>query len=248
MTFLPVEQFEDRLFLRGIERQIAGGRVLEEVVEQAVAGRIPLHVVQEIDSVAETDISRSCTAKRSGHGNWPARPRMSVMSDLVVVVTGASTGIGAALAEQLATRGRIGRARRPAGGRPERDGGTLRRRTRCPIVADMTVRADVRRARCRTTMARFGHIDVWVNNVGQGITRMPTELTDEDIDDMIRVNVKSRAVRHAGGAPALQGARTRARHQRVLDARPHAVRGVPVGLQRREALSQRADRQLPRAK
>jgi short-subunit dehydrogenase len=30
-----------------------------------------------------------------------------------------------------------------------------------------------------------------VNNVGQGITRLPSELTDEDIDDMMRVNVKS---------------------------------------------------------
>jgi len=58
------------------------------------------------------------------------------------------------------------------------------------IVADMTVRADVRRT-VSDTLGRYGHIDVWVNNVGQGITRMPTELTDEDIDDMIRVNVKS---------------------------------------------------------
>ena len=54
----------------------------------------------------------------------------------------------------------------------------------------MTVRREVQRT-VTDAIARFGHIDVWVNNVGQGITRMPTALSDEDIDDMIRVNVKS---------------------------------------------------------
>jgi len=41
------------------------------------------------------------------------------------------------------------------------------------------------------SLKRFGRIDVWVNNVGQGITRRPSELTDQDIDDMMSVNVKS---------------------------------------------------------
>lgn len=40
-------------------------------------------------------------------------------------------------------------------------------------------------------LARFGRIDVWVNNVGQGITRVPSELTDDDIDHIMRVNVRS---------------------------------------------------------
>jgi len=111
------------------------------------------------------------------------------MADLVVVVTGASTGIGAALAEQLSRQGAsvaiVARRADALNEMAERCGGTV-----LPIVADMTVRADVRRT-VSDTVARFGHIDVWVNNVGQGITRMPSELTDEDIDDMIRVNVKS---------------------------------------------------------
>jgi short-subunit dehydrogenase len=34
-------------------------------------------------------------------------------------------------------------------------------------------------------------VDVWVNNVGRGISRLPSELRDEDVDDMIRMNVKS---------------------------------------------------------
>jgi NADP-dependent 3-hydroxy acid dehydrogenase YdfG len=59
-----------------------------------------------------------------------------------------------------------------------------------PIVADVTERSEVRRV-VDESLKKFGHVDVWVNNVGQGITRLPSELTDDDVDDMIRVNVKS---------------------------------------------------------
>lgn len=54
----------------------------------------------------------------------------------------------------------------------------------------MTKRSDVRRV-VEEAVDAFGRIDVWINNVGQGITRMPSELSDEDIDDVMRVNVKS---------------------------------------------------------
>ena len=111
------------------------------------------------------------------------------MQDKVVVITGASGGIGAALAELLASRGAsvVLVARR---------GDALREvAARCgeraqPIVADVTHRAEVRGV-VDQAIARFGHIDVWVNNVGQGITVMPSRLTDEDIDEVMRVNVKS---------------------------------------------------------
>lgn len=111
------------------------------------------------------------------------------MANLVIVVTGASTGIGAALAEQLGSGGHslalVARRAEALQQVCDRCGP----RTRA-IVADMTVRADVQRT-VAEVVAAFGHIDVWVNNVGQGITRMPSELTDEDVDDMMRVNVKS---------------------------------------------------------
>jgi NAD(P)-dependent dehydrogenase (short-subunit alcohol dehydrogenase family) len=58
------------------------------------------------------------------------------------------------------------------------------------IAADVTRREEVRRV-VQESLARFGHIDVWVNGVGQGISCPPSQLTDEDIDDMVRVNVKS---------------------------------------------------------
>ena len=40
-------------------------------------------------------------------------------------------------------------------------------------------------------IGRFGHINVWVNNVGQGISTTPSRLTDDDINEVMRVNVKS---------------------------------------------------------
>jgi NADP-dependent 3-hydroxy acid dehydrogenase YdfG len=111
------------------------------------------------------------------------------MDDTVVVITGASSGIGAALAEFLTQRGAslILVARRAEALRAVA--------ARCgdrahPIVADMTQRGDVQHV-VQETLARFKRIDVWVNNVGQGISCQPSELTDDDIDRVMLVNVKS---------------------------------------------------------
>lgn len=111
------------------------------------------------------------------------------MSNLVVVITGASTGIGAATAERLAREGSsvvlVARRADALAAVAARCGERAH-----AIVADVTEREQVART-VREAISRFGQIDVWVNNVGQGITRPPTQLTDDDIDDMIRVNVKS---------------------------------------------------------
>jgi NADP-dependent 3-hydroxy acid dehydrogenase YdfG len=111
------------------------------------------------------------------------------MNNKVVVITGASSGIGAALAELLGKRGAsVGLvARRHSALRAvaARSGDRA-----FPIVADVTRRDDVHSV-VEHAIGRFGHIDVWVNNAGQGITRPPSQLTDEDVDEMMRVNVKS---------------------------------------------------------
>jgi NADP-dependent 3-hydroxy acid dehydrogenase YdfG len=111
------------------------------------------------------------------------------MDGKVVVITGASAGIGAALAELLAGRGAslVLVARREAA--LQDVAGRCRGRA-MTIVADVTRREDVRRV-VEAALARFQHIDVWVNNSGVGITRPPSQLTDEDIDDMMRFNLKS---------------------------------------------------------
>jgi NADP-dependent 3-hydroxy acid dehydrogenase YdfG len=111
------------------------------------------------------------------------------MRDKVVVITGASAGIGAATAELLARQGAsvVLVARRKDA---RQDVASRCGKKSLVIAADVTKRDEVRRV-VNESVARFGHIDVWINNVGQGITRAPSALTDEDIDDVMRLNVKT---------------------------------------------------------
>lgn len=125
-------------------------------------------------------------SSRAGRGD---RVAGTDLNDRVVVITGASGGIGAAVAQQAAAAGAslllIARRAEALAEVVSRCGNGAH-----GVTGDMTRRPDVQRAR-DAALARFGHVDVWVNNVGRGITRMPTELTGEDIDEMIQANVKS---------------------------------------------------------
>jgi short-subunit dehydrogenase len=110
-------------------------------------------------------------------------------SSRVVVITGGNAGIGAALARILASRGdslvlaarRQDELQRLAG---ELGGDIL------TVPADVTRRADVERIR-DAALERFGRVDVWVNNAGRGVSKRVLDLTDQDIDDIIDVNLKS---------------------------------------------------------
>ncbi len=108
----------------------------------------------------------------------------------VVVITGASTGIGAALARELAGRhaSLVLLARREE--LLQEMAATLG--TPVEVVpGDVTRRADLERALERA-LARFGGVDVWVNNAGHGITRPSIEsITPEDLDLMMRENTGS---------------------------------------------------------
>ena len=110
------------------------------------------------------------------------------MSEKVVVVTGASSGIGEAVAQLAAAQHQVVLvARRQAA----LEAVAERCQGRGHVnVADVSIRTDVRRV-VEESIARLGRVDVWINNVGQGITRVPSELTDDDIDDVMQVNVKS---------------------------------------------------------
>ncbi len=94
------------------------------------------------------------------------------MTNRVVVITGASGGIGAALAELLGARGTtlvlVARRATELAAVAARAGGHAH-----TIVADMTRRDEVQRV-VREAVAWAGHVDVWVNNVGRGISLPPS--------------------------------------------------------------------------
>jgi NADP-dependent 3-hydroxy acid dehydrogenase YdfG len=106
-----------------------------------------------------------------------------------IVVTGASGGIGAAFARLAGAQG----ARLVLAARREAELAAVAReagRDAIAVVADVTHRESVARV-LAAAIARFGHVDVWINNAGRGISRPVAELTDEDFDEMMLVNVKS---------------------------------------------------------
>ncbi len=111
------------------------------------------------------------------------------MSGKVIVITGASGGIGAALAKRLAALGErvVLAARREAA--LKQVAGACGPEALI-VVTDVTRRADVVRLRDVALWA-FGQVDVWVNNAGRGIGRRVLELTDADFDEMMAVNTKS---------------------------------------------------------
>jgi NAD(P)-dependent dehydrogenase (short-subunit alcohol dehydrogenase family) len=111
----------------------------------------------------------------------------------VVVITGASGGIGAALARRLGEDGlrmALAARREPELREVAKDAASRGAAGTLVFPADVTRREDVLALRDATLHA-FGRIDVWVNNAGRGITRSVLDLTDGEFDEMIAVNVKS---------------------------------------------------------
>lgn len=107
----------------------------------------------------------------------------------VVVITGASEGIGAELAKRLAAQNDFvvlaaRRARELQIVAQEIGAHAF------PVVTDVTQRAQVVALR-DAAIEKFGHVDVWVNNAGRGIGVPVLELTDEQVDEILAVNLKS---------------------------------------------------------
>jgi short-subunit dehydrogenase len=104
----------------------------------------------------------------------------------VVIITGASSGIGAATARAAAARGahvvlgarRAGRLEQLAAELP----GAIAVRT------DVTVRSDLE-ALVQAALDRHGRVDVLVNNAGQGLHAPLAEVRAEDFRAILRLNV-----------------------------------------------------------
>lgn len=126
------------------------------------------------------------------------------MPNKTIVITGASAGIGAAVALRLAGDGHnlvLAARRKEALDAVSREAQGRGAPRALAVVTDVTKRTDIERLSAAAIDA-FGGYDVWINNAGQGITRQVLDLTDDDIDQMVDVNVKS----------ALYGMQTAAKH------------------------------------
>lgn len=113
------------------------------------------------------------------------------LSSKVVVVTGASSGIGAALSKKLVSLGakvvlaarNIEALQSVADSCNSPDDVLIQR-------CDVSIRGD-QEALLSAAIDKFGFVSCWVNNAGVGISRSVMELTDEDVDSMITLNTKS---------------------------------------------------------
>jgi short-subunit dehydrogenase len=141
----------------------------------------------------------------------------------VVVVTGASAGIGAEVARQAAALGHslvlVARCEDALRSVAAQCAGAS-----VVVVADVTRRADVERVAAEAEEA-FGGFDVWINNVGRGLTRLPSQLTDDDVDAMMAVNVKSAlyGMQVAAARFAARGGGHVINVSSTLGRRPHVV-------------------------
>ncbi|MDB5936603.1 MAG: dehydrogenase [Massilia sp.] len=110
------------------------------------------------------------------------------LADKVAIVTGATQGIGLACAERLVREG----ARvmlvdiKPEGQQAALQLGDAARF----FTADVSQKADVD-AMIAATLQAFGRIDILVNNVGVTHAADFLDLTEDDFDRVLRINLKS---------------------------------------------------------
>ncbi|MBS1809299.1 MAG: 3-oxoacyl-ACP reductase FabG [Acidobacteria bacterium] len=124
----------------------------------------------------------------------------------VALVTGASSGIGAATAIALAAQGAsvaINYNRNEAGANQVQQTITAAGGKAIVIQADVTKTADIKTMIERTS-TELGPIDILVNNAGSLVERMKLlELTEERWDDIMNLNLKSVFLVTQAVAPAM---------------------------------------------
>lgn len=112
------------------------------------------------------------------------------LRDKVVLITGGSSGIGAAAAMAFAAEGaKLALAARNTDKLAEIIAALPAGTEAIAVGADVADEEEVKHLITRTN-DRFGQIDVLVNSAGYGLFKPVTEMTMEEFDDVIRVNLR----------------------------------------------------------
>lgn len=122
----------------------------------------------------------------------------------VALVTGASSGIGAAIAAELARRGAtvVGTARRQA----ELEAAVGRARRHSPgsiaVAADLAEPGEAERV-VVSTIEQLGRVDIVVNNAGMPLRRHALDTTVDDVERVMRVNFLAAVATTATALPGM---------------------------------------------
>jgi short-subunit dehydrogenase len=133
---------------------------------------------------------------------------MTVLADRVALVSGASGGIGAALAAMLAAEGAkvVLAARRERELERVADGIRQRGGVAVPVVTDLADDGSIARL-LATARAEAGPVDVLVNNAGYAVWKPLEETTTAEWDRTFAVNVRAAACLSAAVLPGMQAQR-----------------------------------------
>lgn len=109
------------------------------------------------------------------------------LKDKVIVITGASRGLGKAMAEAFAAAGAKLALSARSKGELEKVAGEL---GTLPVVADVTAEGQVKNL-AEAAIEKYGRIDIWINNAGIWFPRRPIEETDwqGEVRQMLEVNL-----------------------------------------------------------
>ena len=128
-------------------------------------------------------------------------------TDAAVLITGASGGIGRAIALELA---RMGMKLTLCGRREDRLQEVARETSRpedmLVIAGDLTDEAHLKKC-VAETVARFGRLDVLVNNAGMALNRPFEETSTEAFDEILAINVRTPFLLCREALPALKASK-----------------------------------------
>jgi 3-oxoacyl-[acyl-carrier protein] reductase len=149
---------------------------------------------------------------------------MSELKNRVALVTGGSRGVGKAIAQSLAQAGAAVAVNYRQRGEEaaavvdaiHKSGGRA-----VAIGADVSLAADVKRM-VRDIEERLGPIDILVNNAGMAAMRGLDDITEEDFDRTIAVNLKSVFLCTQAAAPGMRARRW----GRIVNISSIAARGA----------------------